>query len=116
MKKILIFIILTLISCNATKPKSYCDENEKFKQMFFFHVENIDKNISVSQDAKFRKSVIFVSNYATVSTYQIMNYARTYPFGVYEMDRKKWIEWYEENKCKNIQFKNSYIIPEAYKE
>jgi hypothetical protein len=63
MKKILILIILILISCKATKPKSDCNENQEFKKMFFFHIENIDKNISVSQDAKFRESVIFVSNY-----------------------------------------------------
>jgi hypothetical protein len=116
MKKILILIILILISCKSTKPKIDCDENEQFKQMFFSHIENIDKNMTISQNAKFRESVIFISNYAPTSTNEIMNYARSYPFGIYQQDRKKWIEWYEENKCKNIQLKNSYIIPDAYKE
>jgi hypothetical protein len=117
MKKILILIIPILISCKAFKSnKNDCNENEKFREMFFRHIENIDNNIAVSQDSKFKESVIFISNYAPVSTNSIMNYARSYPFGIYEEDRKKWIEWYEENKCKNIQFKSSYIIPEAYRD
>jgi hypothetical protein len=87
----------------------------KFKEMFFQHVEYIEKNITVSQDSTFRQSVIFISNYAPVSTDQIMNYSTTYPVGVFEQDRIKWMEWYEENKCKNIQFKSTYVIPEVYK-
>lgn len=117
MKKILILVIPILISCTAVKPnKSDCNENEKFKEMFFYHIGYIKKNISVSQDSTFRKSVIFLSNYAPVSVDRIMNYARTYPVGIFEKDQIKLLEWYEENKCKNIQFKNSYIVPEAYKD
>ena len=116
MKNTLVLFIFIFVSCKATKPRSGCAENEEFKKVFVFHVENIDKNIGISQDEKFRESVIFVSNYATVSTNRIMNYARTYPYGIYEKDRPRWIEWYEENRCKNIQFKVSYIIPDAYKE
>lgn len=117
MKKILILIIPILISCGASKlSKNDCNENEKFKEKFFYQIEYIKNHITVSQDSKFRESVIFISNYAPVSTNRIMNYAKTYPVGIFEEDYKKWIEWYEENKCKNIQFKSSYIIPEVYKE
>ena len=115
MKKILILIVPILISCGPSRlNKNHCDENEKFKEKFFYHIDYIKKNITVSQDSKFRESVIFISNYAPVSTERIMNYARTYPLGVFEEDQKKWMEWYEENKCKNIQFKTSYIVPEVY--
>lgn len=116
MRKILIFIFSILFSCGIYKSnKNDCDENEKFKVKFFYHINYIKNNISISQDAKFRESIIFISNYAPVSTDRIMNYARTYPRGVFEEDRKKWMVWYEENKCKNIQFKTSYVIPEVYK-
>jgi hypothetical protein len=36
----------------------------------------------------------------------MLNYARSYPFGVYKDDRKNWIKWYDENKCSNLQFVN----------
>lgn len=115
MKKILVLLIPILISSKSFKfTKSDCNENEKFKERFFYSIEYIEKNISVAQDSTFIKSVIFISNYTHVSLDQIMNYSRTYPVGVFEQDYVKWLEWYEENKCKNIQFKNTYIIPEVY--
>jgi len=117
MKKILVMVIPILISCTAFKQnKIDCNESAKFKECFFYHIQYIDKNISVTQDAKFIESLIFISNYAPVSLDQIMNYARTYPVGVFEKDRLKWMKWYEENKCKNIQFKKSYVIPEVFKD
>lgn len=115
MKKILLLLILTTISCKTfNHKKSDCNENTEFKKMFFYHTKYIENNIAVQQDSTFRASVIFVSNYASVSTDQILNYASTYPIGIYEQDSIKWVEWYEKNKCTNIQFKNTYIIPAAY--
>jgi hypothetical protein len=117
MKKILILVIPILMSCTAVKlNKSDCNENEKFKEMFFYHIGYIKKNISVSQDSTFIKSVIFLSNYAPISIDRIMNYSKAYPTGVFEKDQIKLLEWYEENKCKNIQFINSYIVPEVYRD
>ena len=117
MKKILIFAIPLLISCTALKSnKNGCNENKKFREIFFNHIEYIKNNISVRQDSTFIKSIIFLSNYGPVSVNSIMNYARNYPSPVFEKDQIKLLEWYEENKCKNIQFKSSYIIPEAYTE
>jgi hypothetical protein len=107
---------MVLISCKASHQKSDCNENMKFKEMFFHHVEYIENNIGAVQDAKFRQSVTFISNYAPVSVDSIMNYAMSYPIGIFQQDKIKWIEWYEENKCKNIQFKDTYIIPEVYQD
>ncbi|MDP2162135.1 MAG: hypothetical protein Q8K02_16770 [Flavobacterium sp.] len=45
-----------------------------------------------------------------------MNYSRTYPIGVFEDDLIQWKEWYEENKCNNIQLKNSLVVPEVYQD
>ncbi|ALM50358.1 hypothetical protein AMR72_16595 [Flavobacterium psychrophilum] len=115
MKKILFILILIQISCKPSDlGRNNCNENLKFKEAFFHHIRYIDNNITVLQDSTFIKSVIFISNYAPVSTDELMNYSRTYPTGIFQQDRKKWVEWYDENKCKNIQFKETYVIPEAY--
>jgi len=112
---IISLVSLLIFSCKSNSLlKNDCDENLNFKELFFYHIENIDKSITISQDLKFRESVIFISNYAPVSVNSIMNYSRTYPFVVYKRDREQWIKWYEENKCKNIQLKTSLIIPDAY--
>ncbi|GGD21325.1 hypothetical protein [Flavobacterium orientale] len=96
--------------------KNDCHENIEFRETFFNHVDNIKNNIAVSQDLKFRESVIFISNYVPVSLNQILNYSRTYPLGVFEKDRLKILEWYEENKCNNIQLKNTLVVPEVYQD
>lgn len=117
MKKLLIIIMLIpiLTACKTSNfNKNDCQENMYFKKTFFRHIKYIEKNISVLQDSTFIKSVIFISNYAPVSTNEIMNYSRTYPLGVFEKDYKKWIEWYNKNKCNNIQLKTKYVIPEVY--
>ncbi len=63
MRKILIFIFSILFSCGIYKSnKNDCDENEKFKVKFFYHINYIKNNISISQDAKFRESIIFISS------------------------------------------------------
>lgn len=109
-----LLIISVFIFFKSFGQQSDCHENLKFKEIFFCHIKYVENNINLSQDSTFRKSVIFVSNYAPVSLGKIMNYARTYPIGVFEEDLKNWLKWYEENKCKNIQLKKTYVIPEVY--
>lgn len=117
MKKLLIFLFPLVLSssCTSTIIKNSCHENEEFKNLFFSHIEYIESNISISQNEKFRESVIFMSNYVPVSLNRILNYSRTYPTGVFKNDKIKWIEWYQENKCKNIQLKASHSVPEVYR-
>lgn len=106
-----------LISCKSTVAvDNTCNENRVFKERFFYHIGNIEKNITTRQDSTFIKSVIFVSNYALVSTNDIMNYAMSYPMGVFERDHIKWMEWYEANKCTNLQLKERYIVPDVYQD
>jgi hypothetical protein len=116
--RVYVVLMLLCLSCSSLKKsdafQNRCNENLKFKERFFYHIRYIDNNISVAQDAKFIESVIFMSNYAHVSLDQIMNYSRTYPFGIYEQDRLNWFNWYEENKYSSIQFKSLYFIPEVY--
>ena len=118
MRKILTIIIsiTILISCKSVDTDSGCNENLKFKDSFFSHIKYIQQNVTNVQDSTFIKSVIFISNYAPVSTDNIMNYVRSYPLGIFKQDHEKWLEWYEENRCRNIQFKSEYVIPEVYKD
>lgn len=114
MKKVLILFFLVFVTFKSFGQNNNCNENLRFKDAFFYHIKIIENNIDISQDEIFRKSVIFISNYASVSVEKIMNYSRTYPIGVFQKDLIGWLKWYDENKCKNIQIKNIYIIPEAY--
>lgn len=84
-----------------------CVENEEFKTLFFENIHIIDNLITVDQNEKFQNSLEFISQYAPVSFEKTLNYARIYPYGIYETDRKDWLKWYEENKCSNIQL-NKY--------
>jgi hypothetical protein len=117
MKKILILLLPIMISCSALGLKQFdCIENRKFKKEFLKKINYIESHIFSYQDSTFRNSLIFISNYAPVSFNETMNYARIYPPKAMEKDKIVWLKWYEENKCKNIQLKKSYPIPEQYKE
>ena len=117
MKQVLLIIIWHLASCSVTrneKSNNDCLENEKFKNEFFNQLEYVKKNISVSQDNKFIESLIFIANYAPVSFEEMMNYGRTYAIKTLEKDEMERLKWYQENKCKNLQLKKKYTIPEKY--
>jgi hypothetical protein len=119
MKNILLILLLTIFyysSCKSGKNSMHCIENDKFKKEFFRRINIVEQNLSLNQDSLFRSSLIFLSNYAPVSFYETMNYARIYPPQALERDKKVWIKWYEDNKCNNLQLKENYPIPEQYQE
>lgn len=82
-----------------------CKENPEFKKEFFSNIKTIDSLIYRTQNQQFNKSLGFISKYSHVTFESKANYTGRYPVGVYEQDRKIWIDWYEKNKCTNIQFK-----------
>lgn len=82
-----------------------CKENPEFKEKFLASVKFIDTLIYSIQGRKFYETLKFLSKYSHVSFESTLNYARIYPGVAYEKDRKIWIDWYEKNKCTNIQFK-----------
>lgn len=102
-------ILALLISCAAInkteKTKISCDENLKFKVEFFNQIKNVETQMITEKDESFDRSLEFISKYAHVSFESMANYAHTYPIGIFQQDKKGWLSWYEENKCKNIQFK-----------
>lgn len=82
-----------------------CHENLEFKEKFFSSIKFIDTLIYSIQGRKFHETLKFISKYTHVSFESKLNYAKIYPSEAYEKDRKIWIDWYEKNKCTNIQFK-----------
>ncbi|RYE53472.1 MAG: hypothetical protein EOP48_14315 [Sphingobacteriales bacterium] len=94
----------SLRQSKATDEKA-CNENLEFKKTFFDNIQNVENLITKVQNESFKKSLDFISKYSEVSYESMANYARTYPYGAFENDKKKWLKWYEDNKCKNIQYK-----------
>ena len=108
MKSMYIIIIwLFLLSCKSTsvvKNDITCIENTEFKEKFFLRINYIEENISIRQDNKFKETLEELSKYVHISFDKMANYARTYPIGVFEEDKKGWLVWYEKNKCNNLQW------------
>ncbi len=126
--KIVLLIIYSflVLSCSSSRQidldESKCIENLAFKKLFFEKIKNIDflmieeAKIKSINDAEklftpervkmFDSSLLFISKYSQVSFGSMLNYDNTYPYGVYEIDRKIWLKWYDENKCSNIQIKD----------
>ncbi len=120
MKKIIIAMIFPfIVSCSLSKMSGLstrCRENKKFKKTFFDKIDYIGANIyGRSPDSTFISTLIFISNYAPVSFYKMRHYVISYTPDVFQNDKKVWLRWYEENKCKNIKLKNSHPIPYQYK-
>lgn len=92
-------------SINVVNNGNNCVENTQFKEKFFFNINYIEKNITEVQDVKFKNILYFLSKNVHVSFDRMLNYANTYPIGVFEEDKKGWLKWYDENKCKNIKIK-----------
>lgn len=114
--RIIILIPFSLFFSCVISKKNNCTENKKFEIEYFKKINYVETHMFSHQDSTFRNSLIFISNYAPVSFYETMNYARIYPPQALEKDKREWLKWYEENKCTNIQLKDKYLIPERYKE
>jgi hypothetical protein len=67
--------------------------------------KTIDSLIYRNENQQFNRSLGFISKYSPVTFESKANYTGRYPIGVYKQDRQIWIDWYEKNKCTNIQFK-----------
>ncbi|SRR5258706_15929803 len=109
-----LFLILLYASCSSTKHLRVtdCNENMTFKKAFFYnisiaekytleHTKPIEHTIETNY---FLKSLNFISKYTNVSMDKVSNYQIGYPtFEVFEIDKKEWIKWYNDNKCNNLK-------------
>jgi hypothetical protein len=103
-------LLLLFIQCSTPKNKvisSVCNENIEFKNIFMLNVTNVENYTTGKGDRKkFDESLVFLSKYVHISYEETMNYANEYTnYSVFKKDKDNWLQWYEENKCKNIQFK-----------
>jgi hypothetical protein len=121
------FLVLLCCSCSSIKKNAStdftCNENSTFKEAFMRHIKIVDDFMSMLSKTEFKNfdeyervvteqridefesSLKFISKYTYVSYDSMLNYARTYPISAFEKDKKVWLDWYEHNKCNNIQFK-----------
>lgn len=100
----------------AAKP---CTENIAFKKKYFYCLAIIEKRTiqatvpkqitkqelkAFVKDRDFTKSLRFISRYTKVSFGKIMNYNYNYAsVEDFELDKKVWLAWYENNKCKDLK-------------
>jgi hypothetical protein len=84
-----------------------CVENLEFKKVYFENIQNVENLLMKQQNESFHKSLKFISKYSKVSFEKMLNYAHIYPGSTFESDKIVWMKWYEENKCNNIQFKDT---------
>ncbi|TBO42077.1 hypothetical protein [Pedobacter kyonggii] len=102
-----ILVLLMLFSCSATKKNiaKDCIENEVFKKKYFTSIKRVEDYVLGKGNKKsFQSSLKFISKYTQVSYNKMLNYNNSYAkFEDYEVDKKKWLEWYENNKCSNLK-------------
>ena len=74
----------------------------EFKKEFFGNIKNVENLLTKNQNQSFQNSLKFIAKYTHVSYEDMANYARTYPIESFKKDKKVWLKWYDDNKCKNI--------------
>lgn len=119
MRKLIILLILdiVLLSCSSHKrffAPTPCNENLEFKRKFFYSVWVVEKYtieqgrpITYSDlvpEKKFVECYDFLYKATKIPAGNILNYQIGYAnYKVFKVDKKKWLEWYEENKCSYIK-------------
>jgi hypothetical protein len=103
-KIIIIFSSFFLICCGSSK--SICNENLQFKRKFTENIETVEKYVNGrGYRNEFKEALSFISKYSEVSYLEMLNYGGSYSsYAIFQKDKQKWLQWYEENKCNNIQF------------
>ena len=105
------FILFTCSSVNKLQ-NSACRENLAFKKKFFHDISIVEEytiqNTTITKqheitDRVFFKALNFVSKYSKVPIGNIYNYQIGYgSVDKFEVEKKKWLNWYDANKCNNI--------------
>lgn len=105
--KVITIFSIAIISCSCTTQKNICNENIEFKKIFFQSIQNAEEVIygKSHNRTKYDEGLGFLNHYVFVDYEKTLNYRGIYTLKGFEDDKKKWIDWYEQNKCSNIQFK-----------
>lgn len=121
MKKILIILIVfisTATSIVGVKNPD-CDVDEKFKEWFFIYLErceNFTKYFEGDDTEKVIESVYFLNAVTGIQSNIYLGDAVLYDKKEFKKDKKKWLDWYENNKCEITMFKADSIYEAFYKE
>ncbi|MEN9337235.1 MAG: hypothetical protein RLZZ500_2222 [Bacteroidota bacterium] len=103
-------IIYSLLFSQCTVFKNEiknCNENLKFKDSFMSHISLIENyTMGKGERKQFDEGLYFLSKYVHVSYDDMLNFSSSYTsIKSFNKDKIRWLKWYEENKCSNIQFK-----------
>ncbi|WP_405377165.1 hypothetical protein [Nonlabens sp. Asnod3-A02] len=105
----IILCIVLFIGCSTSKINKLgkCNENLSFKKEFDKNIEQVEKYVKGNGNRlEFDKSLIFISKYVKVSNDKMLNYNNSYTtIEDFTNDKKAWLEWYQKNKCDNLQVK-----------
>lgn len=131
MRNLNIYVIVFFLSMSCANKKSsqmnkniICNENDFFKELFFKHLNYLDSyyessgivvyNTDDSFEEKIRKldkensdyynALSFFSKFPGIDYKYIGTYTGRIPYKIYLNEKKIWLEWYEKNKCNNIQW------------
>lgn len=104
------FISIVCLRCASSDKvrANNCDENIGFKNVFMANISKVEEYVSgKGEREEFDNSLKFLSKYVKVSFEEMLNYSNEYTnIDVFNKDKNNWLNWYESNKCKNIQFKS----------
>jgi hypothetical protein len=128
------FFALVFLNCANNKEfsraKEDCIENLIFKKEFSKNLLILDsyydkklKSINIASDksitfqdkmdridkikSDYYKALSFFSKYLKINYQYKGNYTSEIPYNIYIDEKKIWIDWYEKNKCNNLQFVNN---------
>jgi hypothetical protein len=125
-KFLIIVLIVISISCSGKVFNTVsCVENKDFKKEWKKNIEFLDnyyamrENISVYEEAtrnysiteiseendRYFSSLEFVSKYVTINYVYKTSFSGSIPYRIYFEEKENWNEWYEKNKCSDIQLK-----------
>jgi len=127
---IIFCLTFSFLSCLGNKEfieiKEKCDENLLFKQEFSKNLyildsyyKNKSKSIKIAEDtnlnfqeklekldeikSNYYVALDFFSKYSKISYNYTGNYTNEIPYNIYKKEREAWIDWYNKNKCNNLQ-------------
>jgi hypothetical protein len=124
MKKVLIVIITLIATTSAIifidlADGRDCSVDDEFKKWFFVYLErceNFTKHFEGDDAEKVLEAVYFLSAITDIQSNIYLGDVVLYEKKEFRRDKKKWLNWYKENKCQMTLAKADSIYSVTYKE
>ena len=113
MQHLIYLFCLSLLGCSLNSNiNTKCKEDLEFKKEFFTCINNIESATynKKNQDSLFisrilyNKSISLLSQFSLINYSYLCNYSEAYSPINFEEEKTKWLQWYDENKCKNLKW------------